>query len=285
MLSERWVINGAVVVLIAALLAIGFGFDDKSGNEDRAEISELRPSDISRVEISSADSLLRLQRDGDSWNIESPIEWPADNANVRRLLSIVDLDASTLAQAADADLAVLGLDPPVASLSFNDTRLLFGATNNIGGRRYVMIGPALYLLPDVHLAFAMQGVTGLANRRLLPERFVIASLRLPDFEINRDGDGGWRSTRAAEIPQAQLQRLVSNWQTLPASRVKRFDADTSASAEHIEIRLQDGHIIDFLLLSTDPEIVIANPKIDLQYHFRSDYRDQLISIGSVDDAG
>ena len=285
MLSKRWIINGAVVVLIAALLAIGFGFDDKSGNEDRAEISELRPTDISRVEISSADSLLRLQRDGDSWNIESPIEWPADGANVRRLLSIVDLDASALAQAADADLAVLGLDPPVASIAFNDTRLLFGATNNIGGRRYVMIGSTLYLLPDVHLAFATQGVTGIADRRLLPERFVIEALRLPDFEINRDGDGGWRSTRVAEIPQAQLQRLVTNWQTLPASRVKRFDISASAPSEHIEIRLHDGRVIDFLLLATDPEIVIANPQIDLQYHFRSDYRDQLISIGSVDDAG
>jgi hypothetical protein len=37
-------------------------------------------------------------------------------------------------------------------------------------------------------------------------------------------------------------------------------------------------------MSEDPEIVIAHPNIGLQYHFRSHYYDQLISLSDDDDA-
>ena len=55
-------------------------------------------------------------------------------------------------------------------MRFNGIPLLFGATNNIGGRRYVMLDDKLYLLPDVHLVFVNQGLAGLVDRRLLPRR-------------------------------------------------------------------------------------------------------------------
>ena len=79
------------------------------------------------------------------------------------------------------------------------------------------------------------------------------------------------------------EELVENWQDLQATRISHFDLGLTPR-QLIEIDLADGQALEFLLMSEDPEIVIAHPNIGLQYHFRSHYYDQLISISGDDDA-
>lgn len=279
MLSQRLIINLVLIVLIAGLSYAGFHFDPGSSTDKRPTISELRPDDVDRIEIQSADLQLRLQRSAQGWDLESPINWPAYATNVGRLLSILNLETSVLANAADVDLAQLGLQQPKASIRFNDSLLQFGTTNNIGERRYVMLDTRLYLLPDVHLAFITQGLSALVDRRLLPRRGEIVSLRLPDLEISLDEGNLWHSNQAIEFSQSSLLQLAQNWQNLQATRISQFDPELMPG-QSIEIELADGQVVEFLLLSENPEIVIAHPGIGLQYYFRSDYRDQLIALRS-----
>jgi hypothetical protein len=198
---------------------------------------------------------------------------------VGRLLSILNFASSALADAADVDLAQLGLQQPKASIRFNDSLLQFGTTNNIGERRYVMLDTRVYLLPDVHLAFISQGLSALVDRRLLPRRGEIVSLRLPDLEISLDEGNLWHANQAIEYSQSSLLLLAENWQNLQATRIGQFDPELMPG-QSIEIELADGQVVEFLLLSETPEIVIAHPGIGLQYYFRSDYRDQLIALRS-----
>ena len=185
MLSRRWLINCALVVIIAVLILIGLGIDDKAIENGEQRISELRPGDIDRIQFAANDLSMTLQRDARGWQLRQPIQWPAHTDNVERLLSILNQQSSAVAEAAEVDLAALGLQPPVATLHLNDTRLAFGASNNIGERRYLLLDTSVYLLPDVHLAFATQGLTGMVDRRLLPQQDEITSLRLPGLNITR----------------------------------------------------------------------------------------------------
>jgi len=275
-LSRRWIINYTLLVLIAALTYAGLRVDEEPAGETPVGISELAVQDIDSLEIENGDSLLRLKRSDGAWMIEAPINWPAHGAAVERLLGIVDLDADSLGDAIDVDLAPLGLHEPVAALRFNDSQLLLGTHNNIGVRRYAMIESKVYLLPDAHLPFIAQGLAGIVDRHLLPRRFVLSSMQFPDFEIQRDDDNGWRSTHAQPVASARLAQLVENWQALKASRVTHYLAG-SAPRQVIGLQLTDGRSMEFLLVSSDPEIVIAHPQIGLQYHFRADYYNQLIA--------
>ena len=139
MLSKRWIVNYVLLVLIAALTYAGLRVNEEADSAGPAGISKLTAEDIDALEIENGDSLIRLIRRDGAWTIESPINWPAQDVSIERLLGIVDMEANALGDAASVDLAPLGLHQPVATLRFNDSQLLFGTNNNIGERRYAMI--------------------------------------------------------------------------------------------------------------------------------------------------
>jgi hypothetical protein len=279
-LSNRWIVNVALIVLIAVLFFIAMNFEQQPSQAQAARISGLALDDIDSIEVDSGDVQLRLSRLDDSWSIDQPVNWPAHSTNVNRLLSIINSKAEMLAQAADVDLGALGLEQPVARLRLNDADLLFGARNNIGERRYLMIDSSIYLLADVHLAFLTQGLPGFVDRQLLPKRYRVESIKLPEIEIQRDADEQWRTLPPGDYSQAQLQQLVDNWQQLQASRIKPFDLGGLAR-QLVEVRLEDGRSIEFVLLSSTNELIIANSQIGMQYHFLRDYEDQLMAIGEA----
>jgi hypothetical protein len=277
MFSRRWIINYVLVVLIVIFTYVGNRFGVTTGYQPQQRISTFKPADIQTIGIQTADASLSLRRDAQGWLIEAPIRWPANNINIERLLSIVNSETDSRLPADEINLARLGLQFPEAVLIFNDTQLLFGATNNIGERRYIMIGSTVFLLPDIHLQFFSGGLTGIVDRRLLPRRYRLNTLKLSGFEISRDTNDSWQVINADGFGQDQIVRLVDNWQDLEASKIKPFDTGVTPR-QKLEASLADGSRHEFFVMSIDPEIIIANPQIGLQYHFPANLYYQLISL-------
>jgi hypothetical protein len=273
MLSRRWIVNGLLILAILLVAFAGYRLDNPSATAPPPVAGG--NTDIGHIEIETENARLSLARDAEGWKFLDPVRWPADRATVERLLYLADTGGVTPLDAKSADLAMLGLDEPVARLRLGDTRVSFGITNNIGGRRYTMIDSELFLLADTQLPFILQGLPGLVDRRLLPPQFTMATLALPDLELRRDGHGTWQAVGRDDIAAARLQELAGSWQSLQASRVAAYD-DSRAVRAGITAELTDGEHLEYLLLSVDPEIVIANPALRLQYHFRRGFYGRLI---------
>ena len=284
MFSRRWIINYILIFLIVLFTYIGNRFDVETGYQPQQSVTALKPENIETMEIQTADAELMLRREGDGWMLESPIRWPANDADVERLLSITSVKTDSRLAADEIDLATLGLQFPKASLRLNDTLVLFGGTNNIGARRYTMVGSTVYLLPDMLLPFMSQGLTGIVDQSLLPRRFELGALKLPGYEINRDANNAWRLVDANGIGQQQIEKLIDNWQNLQALRVKPFSAE-KIPQQKITVQFDNDRNQDFFVMSIDPEIVIANPQIGLQYHFPADLYYQLISLRADEASG
>lgn len=278
MFSRRWLINYFLIVLIILFTYIGNRFDVKTGsrNSNATPVSEISVERVESIEIRTADGSLMLRRSEGGWRIESPIRWPANNVNVARALDIVNSKTESRLDANEIDLDRFGLQFPQAVMRLDQTQILFGSTNNIGERRYTMIGDEVFLLPDLHLPFISQGLIGLVDRRLLPPTLPLAALTLSGLRFERTADGGWRDIDG-KFPPPQVDALVANWQGLQANRVAPYRS-TSTPRQKLLARFDDGTSLEFYLLSIDPEIVIANPRIGLQYHFRGDLYYQLLSL-------
>ncbi len=276
MLSRRWIINYVLIILIIVFTYIGNRYDVKTGFQAEKTLSPLGPAEIESMEIQTADESIALRRVGQAWSLEAPIKWPANQINVARLLEIVDTPIESSLPADEIDLSTLGLEFPRARLRLNQQSILFGETNNIGQRRYVMIDSTVYLLPDNHLPFISQGLAGLVDRRLLPRSLALRSLSLPDFELTRDGNDGWQADDD-RLDEERLAELVADWQGLEAARVQPYRAGATPR-EKIIARLEDQRELEFFLMSIEPEIVIANPELGLQYHFGDEFYYRLIAL-------
>ncbi len=276
MLSRRWIINYVLIILIIVFTYIGNRYDVKTGFQAEKTLSPLRPAEVESMEIQTADESIALRRLGQAWSLEAPIKWPANQINVARLLEIVDTPIESSLPADEIDLSTLGLEFPRARLRLNQQSILFGETNNIGQRRYVMIDSTVYLLPDNHLPFISQGLAGLIDRRLLPRSLALRSLNLPDFELTRDGNDGWQADDD-RLDEERLAELVADWQGLEAARVQPYRAGATPR-EKITARLEDQRELEFFLMSIEPEIVIANPELGLQYHFGDEFYYRLIAL-------
>jgi hypothetical protein len=284
MFSRRWIINYVLVVLIVIFTYVGNRFDVQTGYQPQQHITGLKPENIESVEIQTADTVLALKRDSGGWMLESPIRWPANDVNVERLLGIASVETDSRLAANEIDLATLGLKFPKAMLRLNNTEVLFGATNNIGARRYTMVGSTVFLLPDQHLPFITQGLTAMVDRRLLPRTNELSAFKMPEFEISRDDNNTWQLNGADGFAQDQITTLVENWQNLEASRVKLFSAN-KIPQQKIRVLLADGQNQEFFVMSIDPEIIISNPQIGLQYHFPGELYYQLISLRADEISG
>ena len=279
LLSRRWLINCLMIILICALAYSGIRYQLKSASAPKNRITSLKPQDIDSVIIQIADDSLVLRRSGNQWIFEKPIQWPANNITLERLISIATSESNTRLPANEIDLASLGLQSPKVILTLNTTRVLFGAINNIGERRYIMIGSTVYLLPDLHLHFITQGITGLIDRRLLPRSISLKSLKLAELSLSKSSDGTWQNDTLEEAGVDRINTLANNWQTLDAGNIKMYDR-SKLPGQKIVAGLQDGSDIDFFLMSTKPELVIARPDLGVQYHFSEKQYYDLLSIAN-----
>ncbi|MGD2170745.1 MAG: DUF4340 domain-containing protein [Gammaproteobacteria bacterium] len=276
MLSRRWIVNGLLILSILLVAFVGYRLDAPSETAAEPPTKIAAKAAIERIEIETGSASLRLAKEPAGWTVVAPVHWPADRASVERLIGIVDTGNTPPLDAGSADLETLGLDKPVARLLIGDTRVRFGATNNIGARRYTMIDSELFLLDDRQLPFILQGLGGFVDRRLLPPRFGLAALSLPGGELVRDENGAWRGNGSGTVDARRLSDLASAWQSLKASRIAAIDPARPTRAG-IAATFDDGSRHRFLLLSVAPELVIANPGLGLQYHFKAGLYNRLIS--------
>jgi hypothetical protein len=80
--------------------------------------------------------------------IGKPHDTKANEPKIERLLKIANTASTEHFPLPDGDRAQFGLDPPMAELRLDDTRLEIGGTHPIDHRRYVLVGDTVHLIND-----------------------------------------------------------------------------------------------------------------------------------------
>ena len=278
MFSRRWTINGLLLAAITLVVWLGGYFDPPAEAQPSLAIAGFDPGEVDRIEIPGQATPIRLLRRDDHWSLVEPVAWPADRNAVERLFDIIAVGDTQPLDSTGIERSSLGLGESAVELFLGDTRILFGTSNVIGERRYTMIGADIYLLPDVHRPLVEQGLPGFVDRRLVPPGMKLTRLELPGAGI-RLGEGGWQALAATSLSPQQAAQLAAGWQELEASRVSVSSA-AGKQPQRIMAHIDEGPAREFLLLSTSPEIIIANPSLGLQYHFHASQRTHLLPVAA-----
>lgn len=276
-------------------------------------------ANIQTLRISGDDlaEAVQLERDGDSWQITSPYEWPANPHAVSRIVNELQFlehsasfDVDNLG-ATDLSLTDYGLDTPNLTVSFRsgtgetaiETSLALGDKTKIGQRLYVLSpdGTRVYVVPDT-----------LANSLSLDleQLRTNACFTIPVFEVrslNLQNDGpanvrvrlrrvnnqwGFESPVVTRASKARTESTLSDIATLRTSDFlgapsEQPDLLTTSGTNNpsLRITLEGNNRRETLLLGNEIDPPAAtlpndpNPEpVDRKFYAQMEGRDAIFTV-------
>lgn len=218
-----------------------------------------------------------LERVDGGWRITAPFSAPAEEVEVKGILSLATLQSERQLPVAEVDLGALELDPPRYEVQFNDTVLAVGGLEPIEYRRYLRVGDTVHLVPDPPSAALDADPADLVAKRIVPEGRRIVKLELPDLTLVK-ADPGWALVpEDPDVSADQLQQLVDAWTN--ARAMWNQTPETFEEREpDIRITLDDGSEIPLTIVRRDPQLVLGRPGIGIHHYLSRTMVEQLLKL-------
>ena len=148
-MNRRDFINIGLFTLVASLGYLAWLQPGQITEEPMSPLTMLDPKQVESIELTVRNGeALTLKKTKGSWRIIKPHAAKANSAKIERLLEIANTASTEHFPLPDGNRAQFGLEPPMAELRLDDTRLEIGGTHPIDHRRYVLMGDTLHLIND-----------------------------------------------------------------------------------------------------------------------------------------
>lgn len=265
-MSSRGLLNFALFIFVGGLGALVY-FQPGLDKEQQATLTTLAAEKIQHIEISAQGAqTITLIKENNAWRITAPIQISANEFRIESILGLLGAQSHTQYKKTQVDLAKLKLDKPRYLIRFNDLSVALGDTEPLEGRRYVLIGDVVHLITDAYSHHLTEAISGFISLKLLPQNSRIVALTLPTLALTQT-DGRWKLSPEQNVSADKTNVLVDAWRTASATRVEPW-TETDVHQGKIIISLKDQpNAINYLILATSPELILARPDIGMAYHF------------------
>jgi uncharacterized protein DUF4340 len=279
--SKQLRINIGLIVFITLLSILVI----KSGEETEQELSRLSTidqNDIVQIEIlrKDLDDFIFNKQDG-VWRMNSPQQYLANDARIHAMLRILNVKSHSQLNPAEVNLDAVGLTEPVIIMKLNEYEFKFGSTDAIDQRRYVLFNGEIHLTDDSLYNQLTTNAAFFANLNLLPEDYAISSIQYPENKIEKVGNQ-WQLATLMDISPDQLKRIVFNWKNAAAISANKYEPVKSDTESFIKILSENNEIIQFVIVSTEPHLILGRKDLGVQFHMGSDETRKLLLIEGVD---
>ena len=244
----RWQTTAVLAVILIVLGVFYYVYEVRLGPERektegrKGRVFTVEPADVAEVELKRADSTVKLQREGEGWQILAPVSARGDRAPIdETVTSIVTARLDREIEADPKALGDFGLDRPAAeaTLTLKDGKrigLVLGAKSPTGVWVYAREAgkPAVFVVGDSVLRDTTRPVAEFRDKTVLAfeqKDVTGVALDLRDEKIALEqADGRWKLTRPRVLP-ADADTVRDFLDKLRAARVKEFPADAPKSLE------------------------------------------------------
>jgi hypothetical protein len=244
----RWQTTAALALLLAILGGFYYFYEVRWGpaREEAAarkgRVFSADTKDVTGVQLKRGDESLRLQREGENWQLVEPVKARGSRPAVDELLAtILTAKIDREIEANPTSLADFGLDKPAAdiTLMLKDGKALglqLGAKNPTGVWVYARERdkPAVFVLGESVLRDATKPVADFRDRTILAFDAKDVSgfeIVLPDQTLAVEGGPrAWRITRPVAL-RADNETVTEFLDRLTGQKVKEFVADAPAARD------------------------------------------------------
>jgi len=244
----RWQTTAVLAAILIALGAFYYVYELRLGPERektegrKGRVFTAEPADVTEVEIKRPDSVVKLKREGDGWQILEPVKARGDRGPIdETVTSVITARMDREIESAPTALGDFGLDKPAAevTLRLKDGKqlgLVLGAKNPTGVWVYAREAgkPAVFVVGDSVLRDTTRPLADFRDKAVLAfDQKDVTALEIitrDDTIAVEQADGRWKLTRPRALP-ADGDTLRDFLEKLRAARVKEFVAEAPRSLE------------------------------------------------------
>jgi hypothetical protein len=268
-MSSRTLLNLTLVLVAISLVLVVFYQPGLEPEPAPPSVTTQDPETISSIHVTrTMREPLRFTRQGDNWMLAGDPELPASEFQMPSLLSILQTATTRSYPAASLDLEAVGLQPPQAVLTLDDTVFSIGLTTALDNKRYIQLEDTVYLVDDKYQHLLNGGRTNFISRKLLPANGTLTRLQLPDKTLSLTGNGQWQLTPAdPAVSSTDIQALIKNWENSRATYIHGYEG--TAAIATITLETSDSTSpVTLHLIRKSPDFVLARPDWGIQYHLQ-----------------
>ena len=244
----RWQTTAVLAAILITLGAFYYVYEVRLGPERektegrKGRVFTAEPADVTEVEIKRPDSVVKLKREGDGWQILEPVKARGDRGPIdETVTSVVTTRMDREIESAPTALGDFGLDKPAAevTLRLKDGKqlgLVLGAKSPTGVWVYAREAgkPAVFVVGDSVLRDTTRPLADFRDKAVLAfDQKDVTALEIitrDDTIAVEQADGRWKLTRPRALP-ADGDTLRDFLEKLRAARVKEFVAEAPRSLE------------------------------------------------------
>ncbi|WP_052761169.1 DUF4340 domain-containing protein [Sedimenticola thiotaurini] len=263
-------INLLLLLLVGGLALSVWLTPDRQDGPATRPLTRLDPAAVQQITIHNGKApRFILQRQAAGWQMTEPYRVAANGARIEKLLGLLTTPAIESFPLPADRLAEFGLEEPLAELTFDQTRIIFGGTHPYNHRRYLRIDDQLYLIKDIFPHHATARAEEFISPNLFPPGAQISEVNLPDWRLYRQQQRWVLDPDPTGTDPSQLVQKVTDWQQVQAGGVSR--APDTVPEQQLSIRLQNQpHPIRLGLIRQGSGILLINPVLGLAYRLDND---------------
>lgn len=276
--KRLWINIGLItLILLLSFILLNTGKETK---QELPRLSTIDQNDILQIKVLRRElENFTFNKQGARWHMNSPQQFLANDARINAMLRILKTESHSQLDPAEVSLASFGLSEPTIIMKLNDHEIKFGTTDAIDQRRYVLFNRKIHLTNDFLYNQLMTNATFFADTKLLPEGTEINAIQFPENKIELI-DNQWQMQTLMDISPDQLKRIIFAWENTTALTVSKYDAPELESL--ITISTNKKETIYFVIVSTDPHLILGRKDIDIQYSIGSNEAKKLLLNEDLD---
>jgi len=286
-MSKRNLLNLFLFVFTLALVAVVLIEPGKKEATTPPTLTTLNAADIHSIEIQRPDMAtgapnqnIEFKKTTQGWQLVKPFSVSANLFRVESILKLLSAPSLSTNNLATLDTSKFGLDQPLVTVTFNDTKIEFGHNKSLKNHRYVKVGSTLHMIADTFFYQVNAKAESYIDHKLLPQNARITKLQLPTIKLEQT-EGKWVVTPKAENLSADsITQLINEWQLSQAYDVN-IKKPQSHSKEDITITLANNQALRFRIVGSTENFVLVNIDTGISYVLSKDRQDKLLKLNEL----
>ena len=272
-MSKTNLLNLALLIIVVSLAAFIYFSEEKSYQLDR--LTDFDINDIASIKIQHNKNTTTIikQEDG-NWQITHPVAIAANKIRLNSLLELINAPIHSQYALSEVDSRALGLDDSQTSIQFDDQVITFGISNPATKLRYLQLNNTVYTIEDVYYPLLSSHFSTMVSLNLLPTNSSIEKLILSNQTISKDNNNFWQSNIG--ISADNINKTIDHWQNSQSFGIHQYLK--RGNLGDIFVYLNDKKApITYTITDTKPWLILARPKLGIEYHLDVDMFDKLIT--------